>query len=130
MSFPLETYSIAKRISKLIDLKEFSLHGASKSQRRPYPDAKIMALLIIACKIGFNLEINSAWKNWSASFEEKEDKGIPFEDVDENKILEMSDEKLDQYMDWFQSKWIEEDLEGKRMKAPITFSDIRRWKDS
>jgi RNA polymerase I-specific transcription initiation factor RRN7 len=115
MSFPLETYSIAKRILKLIGVEEFSLHASGKWHRRPYPDAKLMSLLIVACKIGFNLEASPAWKDWStlSDLEEGKDKGTTYEDVGEDDILGMSDEKLDEYMDWFQSKWIEDDSQGK-----------------
>jgi RNA polymerase I-specific transcription initiation factor RRN7 len=127
MSFPLETYSIARRIASLIRLDEFRLTGGAKWRRSGgYPDSKLMALLIIACKLGFNLEASPAWQDWSVATtdEEGRDKGAANEDIDENNILEMSDEKLDEYMDWVQSEWIEEDPQLPGMKIELKLAEF------
>ena len=69
-----------------------------------------MALLIVACKLGFNLEKTAAWTDWAMGTEEEQekDKGLEYEDIGETDILVMSDEKLDGYMDWVQSKLLNE----------------------
>ena len=115
MSFPLETYSIATKIANLLELKEFGFTPEMRREKRGgYPDAKLMALLIVACKLGFNLEKTPAWKDWAnaSEGEEAKDKGLENDDIGENDILIMSDEKLDDYMDWIQSKWIDDNPES------------------
>src|SRR5438046_5567671 len=100
MSFPLETYSIATRIMNLLEIKEFRFTPEMRGEKKGgYPDAKLMSLLIVACKLGFNLEKTPAWKDWATGSEEEErrDKGLENDDIGENDILMMSDEKLDEY---------------------------------
>jgi hypothetical protein len=110
MCFPLETYSIATKLAALLDLKEFRIEG-SRKHTGGYPEAKIMALLVVACKLGYELEKTPAWENWAIASEEEEqkDEGDAFNDVGEEDILGMSDEKLDEYMDWVQTGWIDDD---------------------
>jgi len=117
MSFPLEIYCIAKRIAHLIGLEDFRLTDTGKWQRGGgYPDSKLMGLLIVACKLGFNLENSLAWQDWATATDEEEskDQSLANDDIGETDILGMSDEKLDEYMDWLQSKWIDEDYEYHR----------------
>jgi len=110
MSFPLETYSIATKLAVLLDLKEFTIVG-SRKHTGGYPEAKLMALLIVACKLGYNLEESSMWENWAIASEDEEqkDEGNAFVDVREEDILGMSDAKLNEYMDWVQTGWLDAD---------------------
>lgn len=120
MSLPLETYSIATRVANLLELKEFGFTPERRGEKKGgYPDAKLMALLIVACKLGFNLEKTPAWKDWANASEEEEarEKGLENDDVRENDILMMSDEKLDEYMDWIQSKWVDDNPESTGTKS-------------
>ena len=70
-----------------------------------------MALLVVACKLGYELEKTPAWENWAIATEEEgqKDEGDVFNDVGEEDILGMSDEKLDEYMDWVQTEWMDDD---------------------
>jgi len=113
MSFPLETYSIATRIATLLEITEFRLTREKWEKSGGFPDAKLMGLLIIACKLGFNLEKSTTWKDWAIAthVEEGNDLGVEMDEVTQTDILSMSAEKLDEYMDWIQSKWINEDPE-------------------
>jgi RNA polymerase I-specific transcription initiation factor RRN7 len=110
MSFPLETYSIAIKIMELLQLNVGFSAEPKKEKYGGYPDSKLMALLIIACKLGFNLEKTVAWREWATATEEEReiDKGLEYEDIKEGDILEISDEKLDEYMDWVQPRLIED----------------------
>lgn len=111
MSFPIETYSIASRIAKLLKFDEFRWTLDAKWQRAGgYPDSKLMALLIVACKLGFDIEHVPAWKSWAMATEDEvgKEKWSKMEDIDEQDILTMSDEQLDGYMDWVQSRWIDD----------------------
>lgn len=111
MSFPIETFGIAKRLAEYLEL-EFTITGSPKAGG--YPDAQMMALLIIACKLGFDLEKTPAWINWATATEEEESKDhmVELEDVTEADILMMRDEKLDEYMDWAETKWLDNNLES------------------
>jgi hypothetical protein len=111
MSFPLETYSIAAKIATTLNLKEFRIFDGIGLQMGGYSDAKLISLLIIACRLGFDLEGSPAWKEWATATEEEEEKdqGDVFNDSGETDILGMTDEKLDEYLDWVQMGWIDED---------------------
>jgi hypothetical protein len=114
MSFPFETYFVALKLSKLLSLTECHLTVETNWQRKGgYVDSKIMAVLIIACKLGYDLEDTTIWKDWAAGTDEelRKDRGTAYEDMPETNVLTMSDEQLDDYMDWVQSTWIEEDDE-------------------
>jgi RNA polymerase I-specific transcription initiation factor RRN7 len=116
MSFPVEIHSIAMRISKLLELTEFRFAEHTKWERSGgTPDSKLMALLIVSCELGFDLERTSAWKEWAGPIDKE--RGINRmgrkEDIEEGDILEMADEEFDEYMDWMQSTWLD-DAEGKR----------------
>ena len=65
-----------------------------------------MALLIMACKFGYDLEESSIWENWAIASEEEEQKdgGNAFVNVGEEDILSMSDAILNEYMDWVQTR--------------------------
>ena len=39
-----------------------------------------------------------------------------------DEILGMSDEKLDEYMDWIQSRWIDDDREVVTLNRKISYS--------
>lgn len=110
MSFPPEIYSIARKISNLLEIK---FGHVPEARGGGYPDSKLMALLIVACRLGYNLEKTRSWKNWATATEEEHgiEKCTAFDDVREDEILGMSDEQLDGYMDWVQSKWVDEDFE-------------------
>jgi len=117
MSFPLETFGVAKRLAEHLNLA-FSVTGDPNTGG--YPDAEMMALLIIACKLGFDLEKTPAWINWATATEEEERKDhmVEFEDVTEGDILMMRDDKLDEYMDWVETKWLDNEL-GTNCKRPL-----------
>jgi RNA polymerase I-specific transcription initiation factor RRN7 len=117
LSLPIETYSIAMRISKLLGLTEFRLAEEAKYQRsHGTPDSKLVALLIVACKLGFDLERTSAWKEWANATDEEKgmDRNAGKDDIVEKDILEMSDDKLDEYMDWIQSTWLDDAEEERK----------------
>ena len=127
MSFPLEIYSMATNLAALLDLKEFRIEG-SRKHTGGYPEAKLMALLIVACKLGYDLEGTPAWENWAIATEEEEqkDEGNAFNDVGEEDIIRMSDEKLDEYMDWVQTGWMDEDDPHKGITIFIVHANSSR----
>jgi len=121
MSLPMEIYHIAMELTHLLDLTEFYLAGDFKWQKTGgNPESKIMALIVIACKLSYDLENSTAWKDWAEATSEELRKisQLNMDDVRQEDILTMSDEKLDEYMDWLQETWIEDDQE------PDIFSGI------
>lgn len=133
MSFPLEIYPVAIRIAHLLDLKEFQFTPEVKGEKKGgYPDAKLMGLLVVACKLGYNLEKSPAWKEWANVTErEKKYKGQANDEIGETDVLTMEDEKLDQYMDWIQSKWIDQgpDFGGMQPKISADIAGKKRIPD-
>jgi len=114
MSVPYETYPMAMSICQILELNEFYLGNQvryAKSGGRV--ESKILTLVIVACKIGFDLENAPAWKKWAMATDEELEKErlARNDDITSDDILEMSDEKLDQYLDWLQSTWIDEDYD-------------------
>jgi RNA polymerase I-specific transcription initiation factor RRN7 len=112
MSLPMEIYPIAMEITHLLDLTEFNLAGDLKWQKTGgNPASKIMALIIIASKLSYDLENSTEWKDWAEATSEELRKinQLNMDDVGQDDILTMSDEKLDEYMDWLQETWIEDD---------------------
>ena len=131
MSFPLEIYPVATRIANLLDLKEFRFTPNVKGEKKGgYPDAKLMGLLIVACKLGYDLEKTSTWKEW-ANVTEEQRKGLTNEEIVETDVLMMEDEKLDKYMDWIQSKWIDQgpDFGGMQPKISADIAGKKRIPD-
>ena len=116
ISLPVEVYSITTKLSNLLSLTEFRLADHEKWKRsHGTPDSKLMALLIVACKLGFDLEHTREWTEWATATPDKQgkDKNAQKDDITEMDILEMSDEKLDEYIDWMQSTWINDAEESR-----------------
>ena len=111
LAFPIELFGIAKRIAEDLAL-DFSIAGAGRSGGSP--DAQIVSLLIIAAKLGFDLGRTAGWINWATATEEEDvrDQLGELEDVTEDDILMMRDDKLDEYMEWIESKWLDNNPES------------------
>jgi hypothetical protein len=125
MTFPFEIYLVAMKLSKLLSLTEFHLAGET-NRHIGCVDSKLMALLIVACKLGYDLEHTTIWKDWAAGTEEelRKDRGTAYEDMPETNVLTMSDEQLDEYMDWVQSTWIDEEDDRLTSLFLIRFSNV------
>ena len=108
MSIPLETFSIAKRLAEHLNLA-FSI--AENPKMKGYSDAQIIVLLIIVCKLRFDLEKTLAWIYWATVIEDetKKDHIVELEDVTKGNIFMMQDVKLNKYIDWIE--WLYNKLE-------------------
>jgi hypothetical protein len=131
LAFPLELFGLARRLAEDLAL-DFSIAGAGKGVGPP--DTQIVSLLIIAAKLGFDLERRAEWINWATATDEEDvwDQQGELEDVTEDDILMMRDEKLDEYMEWIETKWLENNPESDGLdpphitRAPLTASVARR----
>ena len=111
LSLPPEAHLVAMRLIDLLKL-DFPINTTPNRQRQGgFSETKLMALLIVACRLGSDLKHSLEWQDWAnPTTEELEKEEIKaFEDVTENDILTMSDESLDQYMDWVEWTWIDDD---------------------
>ncbi|KAL1305368.1 hypothetical protein AAFC00_002262 [Neodothiora populina] len=129
LALPLEVYAAVLRIAKLIDVHfDYEVEG----QRRParflvlrLAEAKLMSLIVVATKLLFPMDggkryprkptelaaLAMDWSIWTSSREqheqsEKDTQRLGYEDalrISESDVLEMSDDKLDDYMDWYGS---------------------------
>jgi hypothetical protein len=104
------------RLCSMLELTEFPL---TEHEKWAKADSKLMALLMVSCKLAFDLDNTPAWIDWANATEEEhgKDKHIGKDDIIENDILEMSDDKLDEYMDWMQSTWLD-DTQSSRTLYP------------
>lgn len=139
LALPLEVYAAVFRITRMLKI-DFS-YDIEAGKRRPrlrvlrLAEAKLMALLVIATKLLFPLDnmkryprkptelsaLAMDWSAWSAARDEhdqavKHDERLGYEDalrISENDVLEMSTDKLDEYMDWYGSTITNEEVREK-----------------
>jgi len=138
LALPLEIYSATLRLAKLLDLVfvyDIQAKRASRYRILQYAEARLMGALIIATKLLFPLDnvkrypknptelsaLSMDWSNWSKARAEYNDTTksktpLGYQEamqVQEKDILDMSDEKLDDYMDWYGSVFAEETVREK-----------------
>lgn len=136
LALPLEVYAAVLRIAKMLHVN-FSYE--TEAQRRPsrlvvlrFAEAKLMALVVIATKLLFPMDglkrfprkptelsaLAMDWTAWVAARQEydqakKETGRLGYEDamhLTEEDMLKMSNDKLDDYMDWYGSLLATEDI--------------------
>ncbi|KAG9644249.1 hypothetical protein KCU69_g18044, partial [Aureobasidium melanogenum] len=138
LALPLEVYSATLRLAKLLEVTfVYDVQAARSSRYRilQYAEPRLMAALIIATKLLFPLDnvkrypknptelsaLTMDWSHWSKARAEYNDtikSGTPLGyqeamQVQEKDILDMSDNKLDEYMDWYGSVFAEETVREK-----------------
>ena len=122
---PIEVYRVASDLNERILKFDFQYNVTySESNPTRFPEAQIMSLIIIAVKLAYpwgvtyhpeSLNDPAAqridWKTWSkirqSITEENDDDGTTIRPGTESQLKEtdlfnMSDEKVDAYMDWYQ----------------------------
>ncbi|KAG9580178.1 hypothetical protein KCU61_g1493, partial [Aureobasidium melanogenum] len=138
LALPLEVYSATLRLAKLLEIAfVYDVQAARSSRYRilQYAEPRLMGALVIATKLLFPLDnvkrypknptelsaLTMDWSNWSKARAEYNDtikSGTPLGyqeamQVQEKDILDMSDNKLDEYMDWYGSVFAEETVREK-----------------
>ena len=122
---PIEVYRVASDLNERILKFNFQYNITySESNATRFPEAQIMSLIIIAVKLAYpwgvtyhpkNLNDPAAqridWKTWSkirqSIAEENDDDGTTIRpgtelQLKETDLFNMSDDKVDAYMDWYQ----------------------------
>jgi RNA polymerase I-specific transcription initiation factor RRN7 len=138
LALPLEVYSATLRLAKLLDLTfvyDIQAKRSSRYRVLQYAEARLMGALVIATKLLFPLDnvrrypknptelsaLSMDWSNWSkarAGYNDtiKSKTSLGYQEamqVQEKDILDMSEEKLDDYMDWYGSVFAEETVREK-----------------
>ena len=138
LALPLEVYSATLRLAKLLDLifvYDVQAKRSSRYRILQYAEARLMGALVVATKLLFPLDnvkrypknptelsaLSMDWSTWSKARAEYKDAirsktSLGYQEamqVQEKDILDMSDEKLDDYMDWYGSVFAEETVREK-----------------
>ncbi|KAK6002075.1 hypothetical protein QM012_001713 [Aureobasidium pullulans] len=138
LALPLEVYSATLRLAKLLEITFVYDVQATRSSRYrvlQYAESRLMGALVIATKLLFPLDdvkrypknptelsaLSMDWSNWSKARAEyndtiKSETPLGYQEamqVQEKDILDMSDDKLDDYMDWYGSVFAEETVREK-----------------
>lgn len=135
LALPLEVYSACLRIAKLLEI-DFRYEARSSNLIvLRFAEARLMALLVMATKLLFPLDgvkrhprrptelsaLAMDWSAWSTARDTydqsvKDIERLGYEDalrVSEQDVIEMSNDKLDEYMDWYGSTFTNEDVREK-----------------
>ncbi|KEQ97929.1 hypothetical protein AUEXF2481DRAFT_37494 [Aureobasidium subglaciale EXF-2481] len=138
LALPLEAYSATLRLAKLLDITfvyDVQVKRAMRYRVIQYAEARLMAVLVIATKLLFPLDnvkrypknttelsaLNMDWSTWSKARVDyndtiKSSTPLGYQEamqVQEKDVLDMSEEKLDEYMDWYGSVFAEEKVREK-----------------
>jgi hypothetical protein len=110
LSLPIETHSLALRLITLLNAT-FTLSNVKRKKTGGYAESRLLAFLIIACKLGYDLENTKEWKEWAKATqgETEGEERVKWDDVTEETILGMEDTEVDKYLDWVQRTYIEDD---------------------
>ena len=133
LALPLPVYAAAKRLDEITEFT-FSYPTSPKMRRNAlsYPEAQVMSLVVMATKLVFPFDSDKVrrypyslsdpaalrfdWNVWleaRSKFDEEvktmqvsklePGKEMEISDLD---ILQMSNDQLDEYMDWYQGMWL------------------------
>lgn len=139
LHLPIETYAATLRLAGLLDI-DFSFDPSSVSKQPSAslrsPEARLAALLVVATKLLFPFDniqrlpkrptelaaLGMDWERWGKIRQRTSmghDGGAPLRyqqalQTTENDVLNMSEDKLDQYMDWYQRMYVDEEAQETR----------------
>lgn len=138
LALPLEVYSAVTRLAKLLNMDfSYDVHAERKSRLLVVrlAEARLIGLIVVATKLLFPMDnlkryprkptelavLAMDWSAWSLARKEhaqamKAVEPFGYEDalnISEKDVATMSDEKLDDYMDWYGSTIANEDVREK-----------------
>lgn len=134
LMLPLEVYAGTKRLAQLLDIN-FEVSITAKAARLSawqYPEARLMAVLIVATKLLFPFDdterytlssndlstVSMDWHAWMKQTQRRRDsmpggETLSFEEAfnfDDAGCRAASDDKLDAYLDWYEDNIATEDI--------------------
>ncbi|KAJ5121987.1 hypothetical protein N7526_008924 [Penicillium atrosanguineum] len=141
LAIPIDVYDTVKTLQQLIDFN-FTYPSVLESQKRrdslKLPEVQLVVLLVISTKLIFPFDDvkrytashrepatqTMDWSRWaynqkwfehlSMAQDDKLDKETLIR-VNDHDVLQMEPDQLDQYMDWYESSW----LDNYRSKHPV-----------
>ncbi|KAJ6119408.1 hypothetical protein N7523_003688 [Penicillium sp. IBT 18751x] len=141
LAIPIDVYDTVKTLQQLIDF-DFTYPSVLESQKRrnslQLPEVQLVVLLVISTKLIFPFddlkryaashrepatqimdwsrwEYNQKWfEHLSMAQDDKLDKETLIR-INDHDIFQMEPDQLDQYMDWYESSW----LDNSRSKHPV-----------
>lgn len=151
LALPLEVYAAVTRLSQML---EVDFHYSVEAKRTPwsvvlrYAEVRLIALLVVATKLLFPMDgvtryprnptelsaLSLDWDTWSEARIEHDSSvetsgRIGYDvamEVTEQDVIRMSDKKLDEYMDWYQSVFSSETIRAREEGAPVRNAEFRR----
>jgi RNA polymerase I-specific transcription initiation factor RRN7 len=133
LALPLEVYSATLRLAKLLDIEfvyDVQPVRTTRYKVMQYAEARLMGMLVVATKLLFPLDnikrfpknptelsaLTMDWAAWSKARVEynettKDNARLGYQDamqMQEKDVIDLSNEKLDDYMDWFGTMFTEE----------------------
>lgn len=132
LSLPLEVYAATIRLSEMLQIAfhyDFHTQVGRSYQVFRLAEGKLMALLVVATKLLFPFDgikryprnaselaaLLMDWEAWGTTHSDKTDKTDELDykralATTENDVLKMSAERLDQYMDWYETSFVDEQI--------------------
>jgi RNA polymerase I-specific transcription initiation factor RRN7 len=135
LALPLEVYAATVQLASMLQInfsyEPDSLTNARSSVVLRLAEGKLVAILIVATKLLFPFDdivrrprhatdlntLGMDWTKWSqarrTAAEDNESNDLTYDQATrttEDDILQMSNDKLDQYMDWYEKVFIDDDL--------------------
>ena len=131
----MDTYAAARRLGKILNFNHSFPDKPRRHSVTADPETRLLSLIIIATKLCHPFDdivrvpesltdpsvLRIDWNVWQDIVSEKPVKGfrkgeqVKVIDAD---VFQMSDKKLDEYLDWYQRTWIDDrDPKGKKISA-------------
>lgn len=132
----VEIYPAVRRLSTILGF-DFSYPTITKRvhEIQAYPEIQIISMIILATKLSHPFDsitripesdldptaLKIDWAKWRKTMGERSSDGLKQGDeikVTDADVLDMSEKKMDDYLDWYQRTWID-DRDAKSMPWPI-----------
>jgi len=125
----VEIYGCSFRLAKVLSLEFQYPNILARHRLIEYPELRIIGLIVISTKLIQPFDdivrtpetvtdagaLKLDWNEWQGLMTEKVSKGLKLGEeakVTEDDVFNMSDEKLDDYLNWYQKTWTD-DVESK-----------------
>lgn len=142
LALPLQMYSTVKHLNTIVGFDFAYPNTSSRRATLSYPEVQLMSLMVVATKLLFPFDSTKRfprslndpgafrmdWNTWLAAKSDfdsalsssessiKPGTHMALKDTD---ILDMSDEQLDEYMDWYQRMWMNPERREEGVKQKI-----------
>lgn len=125
----MEVYTVVRKLNQMLKFTyDFSLSSKATLRNLGFPELQLMAQLVVATKLIFPFENTTKfpsspsepaaqsldWKRWSqirADFAKKMTEGKIAKGrhilLEEDDVFDLTPEQLDDYMDWYETRWLD-----------------------